>query len=141
MEVPMRNLQCEPMREAIGNRLVTTPNKGRSASARELFFLAAVVACGAIPGWAQTAAPLPDGAGKDTVQKACGSCHALTTITNAGHDRQGWTSVLNMMMTAGAPVPKDQVATVTDYLAKNFPERPAPDAVVVPGSVEVSIKE
>ena len=30
---------------------------------------------------------------------------------------------------------------MTDYLAKNFPERPAPDAVVIPGSVEVSIKE
>ena len=48
--------------------------------------LAAFVSCAA-PAWAQTPAPLPDGSGKETVQKACGSCHTLTTITNAGHDR------------------------------------------------------
>ena len=83
----------------------------------------------------------PTGNGKANVQKACGSCHALTTVTNAGHNREGWTSVVHMMVTAGAPVPKDQIASVTDYLTKNFPERPAPDAVVIPGSVEVSIKE
>jgi virginiamycin B lyase len=111
-----------------------------AAGWRSFLALAAFTLC-VVAGWAQTQPQLPDGNGKETIQKACGSRHALTTVTNAGHNRQEWTSVLNMMVTAGAPVPKDQIATVTDYLAKNFPERPAPDAVVIPGSVEVSIKE
>jgi virginiamycin B lyase len=140
MEVPMRKPRYDQKRKT-QNPQVAARQAHQSASARRLLLLVAALACGAIPGWSQTTPQLPDGAGKETVQKACGSCHALTTITNAGHDREGWTSVLNMMMTAGAPVPKDQIATVTDYLAKNFPERPAPDAVVIPGSVEVSIKE
>jgi virginiamycin B lyase len=106
-----------------------------------LILVVAALAWCAQPGWGQTSPQLPDGNGKETVQKACGSCHAMTTVTNAGHTRAEWTSVLHMMVTAGAPVPKDQMATVTDYLVKNFPEKPAPEAVVIPGSVEVSIKE
>src|SRR5206468_11127758 len=37
--------------------------------------------------------------------------------------------------------PKDQSALVAEYLGKNFPEKPKPPAVVIPGSVTVSIKE
>jgi virginiamycin B lyase len=113
-----------------------------ATTARRLpLLVVAAFVCIALPGWSQNPPQLPEGNGKETVQKACGSCHSLTTVTNAGHNRGEWSSVLNMMVTAGAPVPKDQIATVTDYLAKNFPERPAPEAVVIPGSVEVSIKE
>jgi virginiamycin B lyase len=101
---------------------------------------AALLGCAPLSS-AQTSAQLPDGNGKETVQKACGSCHALSTVTNAGHNRAQWTSVVDMMVNQGAPVPKDQIAAVTDYLTKNFPEKPAPEAVVIPGSVEVSIKE
>jgi virginiamycin B lyase len=92
-----------------------------------------------IPAWSQ--GQLPEGGAKETVRSACGSCHSLSTVTNAGHSREGWTTVLQMMVNAGAPVPADQFASVRDYLAKNFPEKPESDAVVVPGSVEVSIQE
>jgi virginiamycin B lyase len=137
----VRGLSCDT--EQGSKRPSATPNQRKpTAVARRLpFFAVAVFVYCAVPGWAQDPPQLPDGNGKETVQKACASCHALTTVTNAGHSRGEWTSVLNMMVTAGAPVPKNQIATVTDYLAKNFPERPAPDAVVIPGSVEVSIKE
>jgi virginiamycin B lyase len=101
--------------------------------------LVAAPFCFSLPAWSQ--AQLPDGKGKETVQTACVGCHALTTVTNAGHAREGWVTVLHMMVNVGAPVPQDQFATVLDYLAKNFPEKPEPDAVVIPGSVEVSIKE
>jgi virginiamycin B lyase len=120
----------------------TVNQRNQAAAARRPLILAvAAFLCCTQPGLAQTQPALPEGAGKETVQKACASCHALSTITNAGHNREEWTSVLHMMVTAGAPVPKDQIPAVTDYLAKNFPERPAPEAVVIPGSVEVSIKE
>jgi len=38
-------------------------------------------------------------------------------------------------------VPADQKGVVADYLAKNFPEKPKPPAVIIPGDVSVSIKE
>jgi virginiamycin B lyase len=124
-------------------RVAETVNQRNQAvpAERRLILVLAALLCSAQLGWSQTQPPLPEGAGKETVQKACASCHALSTVTNAGHNREEWTSVLHMMLTAGAPVPKDQIPAVTDYLAKNFPERPAPEAVVIPGSVEVSIKE
>ena len=104
-----------------------------------LTIAAAVIFCEALPSWSQ--GQLPDGNAKETVQRACSSCHNLGTVTNAGHSREDWTTVLNMMVNVGAPVPKDQFAAVRDYLARNFPEKPEPDAVVIPGSVQVSIKE
>ena len=38
-------------------------------------------------------------------------------------------------------LPTDQRAVIADYLAKNFPEKPRPAAVVIPGDVKVTIKE
>jgi virginiamycin B lyase len=136
----MRGSRCRTGRNI--KRVTTRNQRSRAAAAgRGLILVVAPFLCSTQLGLAQTQPPLPEGAGKETVQRACASCHALSAVTNAGHNREEWTSVLHMMVTAGAPVPKDQIPTVTDYLAKNFPERPAPEAVVVHGSVEVSIKE
>ena len=46
-----------------------------------------------------------------------------------------------MMINVGATLPREQFAEVTQYLAKNFPERPRPAAVIIPGSAKVTIKE
>ena len=46
-----------------------------------------------------------------------------------------------MMINIGAPIPPDQVQTVTDYLTKNFPEKPAPAPVLIAGDTKVTIKE
>ena len=106
-------------------------------------FIAAVLLFFAFPASPQTKTQpqLPDGPAKQTVQNSCAACHGLSTVTNAGHTREEWVIVLHMMVNAGAPVPQNQFDAVTDYLAKNFPAKPVPDAVVIPGPVEVSIKE
>jgi len=84
------------------------------------------------------ASNLPDGAGKDVVQTQCTKCHALGLIANSGgFTRQGWEELIATMVL----LPPDQKAQVSGYLASNFPEQPRPPAVVVPGSVKVSIKE
>ena len=101
--------------------------------------IAAALLCLTISAWSQNA--LPEGAGKQTVSTACITCHSLSTVTNAGHSLQGWQTVVHMMINDGAHVPPDQFAVVTEYLAKNFPEKSQPDAVVVPGSIVVSIRE
>lgn len=106
---------------------------------------AAACVCAVLPGRAQErqneAVQLPDGEGKATVQAACGVCHSMKQVTDAGHDKEEWTTVLHMMVNVGAPVPADQFDTVLDYLSKNFPPKPQPPAKIIPGNVDVTIKE
>jgi virginiamycin B lyase len=83
---------------------------------------------------------LPAGAGRETVAAACGGCHEVNRI-RAGYTPDGWRSVIQMMKNVDAPVPKDQWETVTEYLIKNFPEKPRPSAALIAGSVQASIKE
>ncbi|HEY7680776.1 MAG TPA: cytochrome C [Terriglobia bacterium] len=92
-------------------------------------------------GQGQNAVQLPEGAGKQLVESACVQCHNLNrAVGGGGRTRAEWQGVLDMMVTSGAPLAKDQVPVVLDYLATNFPDT-SPKAVVVPGPVEVSIKE
>ena len=80
---------------------------------------------------------LPDGAGKEIVQAQCASCHALSLITNSGYSRDEWATLFTTMVA----LPPDQTATVAEYLAKNFPEKPRPRAVILPGPAQVNIRE
>src|SRR5262245_40350837 len=83
------------------------------------------------------AAQLADGPGKDAVQTTCSQCHALNLVTNAGYSRQDWDQVIGAM----TKLSKDETKVIGDYLGKNYPEKPKTPAVIVPGSVKVSIKE
>jgi virginiamycin B lyase len=107
--------------------------------------MVAVLLCSVAPAWSQaqdqSATALPEGNGKEIVETACGFCHSLNTVINTGHSPEEWKTVMHMMVNIGSPVPEVQFAAVTDYLAKNFPEKPLPPAVVIPGNVEVSIQE
>src|SRR5258706_15894365 len=81
---------------------------------------------------------LPDGPGSEIVQAQCTKCHALGLIANSGgYTRQGWEDLFGTMVL----LPRDQKVQVAEYLAKNFPEQPRPPAVVIPGPVNISIKE
>src|SRR5262250_201852 len=92
-----------------------------------------------LSAWSQS--ELPEGSGKRAIQSYCVQCHDLSTVTRAGYSEQGWRNNLDMMINVGATLPKDQVTEVAQYLAKNFPERPMPPAVVIPGNAQVTIKE
>jgi virginiamycin B lyase len=94
---------------------------------------------GALPAWGQGFS-LPDGPGKERVEAVCGGCHAISRL-GAGYTPDGWRMVEHMMQNMEAPVPPGEWPTVIDYLIKSFPEKPKPAAVLVPGPVEVSIKE
>ncbi|MGD0907022.1 MAG: hypothetical protein ABSA96_05545 [Candidatus Acidiferrales bacterium] len=78
----------------------------------------------------QTRAPiqLPDGDAKPIVETACAACHSLSNIANAGHSPEEWRTTIAMMRNAGAALPDNKVEMVTNYLIKNFPEKPAPPA-------------
>jgi virginiamycin B lyase len=103
-------------------------------------FLSAALVLFVMPARAQNVA-LPDGPEKATVQNTCSACHSLGMITNSGHSKAQWNNVVHMMVNAGARLPAGQFDSVVDYLAKNFPEKSAPPAQIVPGPVQVSFRE
>jgi virginiamycin B lyase len=95
----------------------------------------------ALPVRGQDAPALPDGPGKALVQASCTQCHGVGQIVRAGYDAAGWRNVVAMMTNAGAKLAPDRVDAVVAYLAKAFPPKAAPAAVVIPGSVTVAIRE
>ena len=106
-------------------------------SGKSLLPLTAVaLLCAALPAWGAK----PDG--KALVDATCNSCHPLTARTGSGYTSKGWHTVMRMMVNQGAPVPKakDEVAAMTDYLIKTFPEKDKPKAKVIKGPVKVSMK-
>ena len=97
---------------------------------------AAALSVTAVPS--SRAQDLPPGPGHDYVVASCGSCHPLNRL-RAGYTADGWRIVLRMMHNAGVTVPECQAEEVVSYLATNFPERPRPAAVIVPGPVDIAM--
>jgi competence protein ComEA len=65
---------------------------------------------------------LPDGEGKQLVQKICTSCHGLDTALADGQSEQSWRKTVNTMISRGAEGTDEEFDLVVKYLAKNFPE-------------------
>ncbi|PYM92384.1 MAG: cytochrome C [Candidatus Rokuibacteriota bacterium] len=100
--------------------------------------IAAALLCSSLPAWSQE---LPEGRGKDVVAASCNSCHPFYARLGAGYTPTGWRTVMQMMANHGVTLPPDQVATITEYLTKNFPEKAKPAGAVVAGPVKISFKE
>jgi virginiamycin B lyase len=90
---------------------------------------AAALLATVLPARSQAPSTLPDGPGKETVAAFCESCHTFASRVGSGYTADGWRTVMRMMDNHGVTVPKDQVAVATDYLIKNFPEKPKPAGV------------
>src|SRR2546430_17642600 len=82
--------------------------------------MAAALLCSALPAWSQE---LPEGQGKEMVAALCNSCHPFYARLGGGYTAEGWRTVMRMMANHGVNMPADQVATITEYLTKNFPEK------------------
>ncbi len=81
---------------------------------------------------------LPEGAGQELVQANCVQCHRLNLITNYwGDTAEGWRELFDSMV----EMPQDQADTMAAYLGTHFPVQPAPEAVLIPGTTSVSIRE
>ncbi len=90
------------------------------------------------PGRRGQPVQLPEGTGRETVQGNCTQCHGLNLLVNSsGYTQEGWKELSNSMVA----LPSDEADVMAKYLATHFPVRPAPEAVVIPGPVEVSIRE
>lgn len=82
--------------------------------------------------------PLPEGHGKELVEQACTSCHAISAITRAGFDGEDmWRSVQESMM----ELPEPEAIRIAEYLAEHFPAREDRKPTLVNGPVEIDIQE
>lgn len=73
------------------------------------------------PGGGRAAAQLPEGAGRETTQKVCGStCHGPTTIMGSGRSRDQWTAVVNSMVARGAKATEPELAQIIGYLTTSL---------------------
>ena len=68
---------------------------------------------------------LPPGKGKDLVENSCGSCHGLDVVVSQHATKDGWASIVDYMVSRGATGTPQEIATIVDYLAKNFPALPS----------------
>jgi hypothetical protein len=69
---------------------------------------------------------LKDGPGRDKAA-ACMACHSLDYIQMNSRflDKAGWTASVNKMINAfGAPIAKEDVEPVANYLAQNYGKTP-----------------
>ena len=66
---------------------------------------------------------LKDGPGKELVEANCATCHSLDYIqmNSPFLDRKGWEATLSKMVNAmGAPVPKEDVPPIVEYLNRYY---------------------
>ena len=81
---------------------------------------------------------LPEGDGKEIVEVMCSQCHSLNMLANSGgYTHDGWKQLIASMVALRS----ERAELVAAYLAKNYPEKPGPAAVLIPGAVNVTIKE
>jgi competence protein ComEA len=63
---------------------------------------------------------LPDGPGKDLVGRLCFDCHGAGNFRKVRLDRDAWADQVADMADRGAKGSEAELATVVDYLTKNF---------------------
>lgn len=74
---------------------------------------------------------LPDGPGKEIVQRVCGAtCHGVEIVTGKGYTRDNWSNVVNGMVARGAKATSAEFGEIVEYLGKIFLPAPAPPAPV-----------
>jgi virginiamycin B lyase len=87
---------------------------------------------------AQGEPALPDGPHKKLIELACLQCHRANTILRtAGYDKHGWHHLIDAMI----DLPEPLASRAINYMATNFPETKDRRPVLVPGDIEISIKE
>jgi competence ComEA-like helix-hairpin-helix protein len=64
---------------------------------------------------------LPEGRGKQLVEDVCGNCHGLDFVLAEHGDSRRWSAIVDQMVARGATGTKEDLQTIVEYLAKNFP--------------------
>lgn len=88
--------------------------------------LAAIVLAGALRAQAQVAAPapslLPEATGRATLVRVCSSCHTPELAARQRLTPAGWKELVGTMADQGAVATDQELADITAYLSKAFPD-------------------
>jgi quinoprotein glucose dehydrogenase len=64
---------------------------------------------------------LPNGQGKEVVQKSCGNqCHGIEIVTAHKMAQPEWKTMVDAMVARGAPGTATEIQQIVDYLSKHF---------------------
>src|ERR1700691_983977 len=63
---------------------------------------------------------LPEGKGKDVLESVCGACHGTDLVASRRATKEGWSYIVDDMVSRGASATNEQIATIIDYLAQNL---------------------
>ena len=75
--------------------------------------------------------PMPDGPGKELTQRTCGTtCHSTDMFAKRRHDADGWSTIIDNMISNGLSASDDDLKAIRDYLVTHF----GPDATSTPAS-------
>jgi len=67
-----------------------------------------------------SAQALPEGAGRETVVKVCGTCHPPERGASVRLTRDGWQDVITRMVGLGLKASDEDLATALEYLSTQF---------------------
>jgi competence ComEA-like helix-hairpin-helix protein len=73
---------------------------------------------------------LPDGAGKQVIEQHCSGCHKGAALSGYQKTREDWETVVTRMGQRTA-ASREELTTLADYLATNFPKVDDPNKVNV----------
>jgi len=73
----------------------------------------------AIPGLAEVPA-LPEGPGKQEVQKLCGNCHGVAIFFGPKRTREAWEKSVDQMAALGVEGSDEEFEAVVEYLYRHF---------------------
>lgn len=93
------------------------------------------IATGARADASSALRPLPEGRGKVVMEQMCVSCHTLSVVTSKRASPAEWSTLVQQMVARGAVGSDADVATLTQYLAKNF--GPGAPAYALPAAAPV----
>ena len=74
------------------------------------------------------ASELPEGAGKQIIQQQCSGCHPGNALGGYQKTREDWEAVV-IRMGQRTTATRDELTTLADYLATNFPKIDDPTKV------------
>jgi mono/diheme cytochrome c family protein len=63
---------------------------------------------------------LPDGAGRETVERVCGQCHALEIVLRSRLGRRQWEARIDEMIAKGAKLADEDIDVIAEYLAAHY---------------------
>jgi glucose dehydrogenase len=103
--------------------IVYAGNSGReyvAIAAGENLVAFALAGHAVVPNMVRAQTLLPEGNGKDLVQKVCNSCHSVDLVVGQHLTRDQWTATVQRMAQRGASASDEQFNLIVDYLSHNF---------------------